>query len=417
MSEFELNLEKYVDVILKVGLNLQRGQRLLIGASIDTPLLELTPFIELIVKNAYKLGARFVDVLWNDPQLHLIRFQHAPRDSFEEFPTWRTNAKLEFFEKGDAFLVIFASTPDLFEDVDPELVKIMMRTRLKHHQPIYDLWKKNATNWTGITAPVGRWAKKVFPDISPDEQISKLWEIIFDICHIKQKDPVSAWKDHIKQLAIRSKYLTKKQYKTLKMVGPGTDLIIGLPKRHIWRSGSMTSQNGIDFVGNIPTEEVFTIPHKDKTEGVVTMTKPVHFQGNLIENIKMTFSRGKVIEFTAGKGKDLLENIIKTDEGASCLGEVALVPNSSPISQTGLLFYELGIDENASNHIALGIGFNFNLKDGELMSEEEFIAAGGNTSMIHIDFMIGSGEMDVEGILENGTSEPIMRKGEWAFKT
>ena len=414
-SEFEQNLEKYVEVILKVGLNLQKGQRLLIGvSSIGTPLLELAPFVELITKKAYQMGAKFVEVIWNDPQLHLIRFQHAPRDSFEEFPTWISNAALEFAEKGDATLLLYADIPDLFIDQDPELMAIIRKTAAKHFKPWSDLRSKNAMNNTIVAAPVDGWTDKIFPDLPPNKRKAKMWDTIFDICRVKQEDPVSAWQDHINQLVVRSNYLNQKQYIALKLVAPGTDLKIGLPKRHIWKSGSMTSQNGIDFTGNIPTEEIWTLPHKDKTEGIVTATKPLDVDV-VVEDFSLTFSKGRVVKVTAKKGEKMLNKILEMDEGMSRLGEIALVPHSSPISQSGILFYNRLIDENASCHIALGRGYRFNIENGDKMSDEEFMTAGGNVSLSHVDFMIGSGEMDIDGILEDGTAEQIMQKGEWAF--
>jgi len=376
--EFEQNLEKYVEIILKVGLNLQKGQRLLIGASnIGTPLLELAHIVELITKRAYQMGAKYVEVIWNDPQLHLIRFQHAPRDSFEEYPTWINDAYLEFAEKGDAILGVYADIPDLFIDQDPELIAIRRKTDGKHSKPFYDLLSKNAMNWTVITPPVESWTEKVFPALSPDMRGTKMWDTIFDICRVRQKDPVSAWNDHINQLHARSNYLNHKQYITLKLEAPGTDLTIGLPKGHIWSSGSLISQNGIGFTGNIPTEEICTLPHRDKIEGFVTATKPLPVD-ILIEDFRLTFSKGQVIKATAKKGEKMLSKLLKIDEGMSHLGEIALVPHSSPISQSGILFY--------------------------------------NTVIDHIDFMIGSGEMDIDGITEDGTVEAIMRKGEWAFE-
>jgi len=414
-SEFEQNLEKYVEVILKVGLNLQKGQRLLISASsIGTPLLELAPFVELITKKAYQMGARFVDVIWDDPQLHLIRFQHAPRDSFEEFPTWISNAHLEFAEKGDATLLLYADIPDLFIDQDPELMAIRRKTEAKHFKPWSDLRSKNAMNNTIVAAPVDGWTDKIFPDLPPNKRKAKMWDTIFDICRVKQKDPVSAWNNHINQLHVRTNYLNHKQYTTLKLEAPGTDLTIGLPKGHIWKSARQTSQNGIDYTGNLPTEEIFTLPHKDKTEGVVTATKPLDVDV-VVEDFSLTFSKGRVVKVTAKKGEKMLNKILEMDEGMNHLGEIALVPHSSPISQSGILFYNRLIDENASCHIALGRGYRFNIENGDKMSDEEFMAIGGNVSLSHVDFMIGSGEMDIDGILEDGTSEPIMRKGEWAF--
>jgi len=414
-SEFEQNLEKYVEVILKVGLNLQKGQRLLIKiADIGTPLLELAPFVELITKRAYQMGAKFVEVIWNDPQLHLIRFQHAPRDSFEEFPTWRSNAALEFAEKGNATLSFYAPIPDLFIDQDPELMAIRRQTEAKHFKPVFDLRSKNVTNWCVVTAPVDGWTDKIFPDLSPNKRKTKMWDTIFDICRVKQKDPISAWNDHIKQLHARINYLNQKQYTTLKLKAPGTNLTIGLPTEHNWIGGRVKSQSGIDFTPNLPTEEIATIPHKDKTEGVVTATKPLPVDVN-IEDFSLTFSEGRVVKATAKKGEEMLHKMLEMDEGSSYLGEVALVPHSSPISQSGLTFHNILIDENASCHIALGRGYRFCLENGEKMSDEEFMKAGGNMSILHLDFMIGSGEMDIDGILEDETSEPIMRKGEWAF--
>jgi len=417
--EFEQNLDKYAEVVVRVGLNLQPGQRLLIGAPIfgiyGTP-LELAPLVRLIVAKAYQVGARLVDVMWNDDQLRLIRFQHAPRDSFEEFPTWRADAAFETAKAGDALLNIYAEDPDLLAGQDPEQVATVQHTNFKHIGPTMDLLVKNAVNWAMITAPVDSWPEKVFPSLPPEDRKAQFWDTIFEICRVKQADPVSAWQDHVDELVARSDYLNHKRYTALKLAAPGTDLTIGLPGGHVWRSARMTSQSGIDFTANMPTEEVFTVPHKDKTEGVLAATKPLSYGGSLIEDFSLTFSEGRVVKAVARKGEESLHKLLETDEGASRLGEVALVPHSSPISRSGLLFYNILIDENASNHIALGRAYKFSLENGEAMSDDEFAAVGGNHSLIHIDCMIGSGEMDVDGLTEGGTAEPIMRGGEWAFE-
>lgn len=416
VSEFEQNLEKYVEVILKVGLNLQQGQRLLIGTGgMSTPLLELAPFVELITKRAYQMGAKFVEVIWNDPQLDLIRFQYAPRDSFEVYSTWKSDAFLDFAEKGDAILFLYADIPDFFAGQDPALMAIGRKAHAEHFKTFLDLLSKNAMNWVKITPPVEAWAEKIFPDLSPDLRKTKMWNTIFDICRLRQKDPISAWNDHIKQLHTRTNHLNHKKYSTLKLKAPGTDLMIGLPKGHIWQSANITTQRGISNILNIPTEEIFTLPQNDKTEGVVTATKPLPVEV-VIDDFSLTFSKGRVVEITAKKGEKTLKKLLEMDEGMSRLGEIALVPHSSPISQSGILFYNRTIDENASCHVALGMGYRFCMENGDKMSDEEFMTAGGNVSLGHIDFMIGSGEMDIDGITEDGTSEPIMRKGEWAFK-
>lgn len=417
-SEFEKNLENYAEVILKIGLNLQSGQRLLIGGpttySYGTP-IELAPLVRLLTKKAYQLGARLVEVFWDDDQLRKIRFEHAPRDSFEEYPTWRTECQYQFGIGGDAVLLFAAYNPDLLEGQDPKLMATTFNMYAKYRKTFGDLISKSAVNWTAISAPVDGWAEKIFPNVPQDQQKLKFWDNIFEICRIKNENPIATWENHIKQLGSRSKFLNQKQYVSLKLKAPGTDLTIGLPKNHIWGSARFKTQSGIEFVGNIPTEEVFTTTHKDKTEGFVTATKPRHTDV-IIDECKLTFSKGRVIESTAKKGEEMLQTILEIDEGARRLGEIALVPHSSPISQSGLLYFNTLIDENASCHIAIGKGFKFALENGKNMSDEEFSAVGGNISKTHIDFMIGSDKMDIDGILENGTAEPIMRRGEWAFK-
>jgi len=417
-SEFEQKLNKYVDVILKVGLNLQKGQRLLIGAAnpinSGTP-IELAPFIQLIVKKAYQMGAKFVEVMWNDPQLNLIRYQNAPRDSFEEVSIWRKEAVLDYSSKGDAILAIAAQDPELFIEQDPGLIMTQAQATSILYKPVMDLLVKNNMNWLMVAAPVNGWAEKIFNEPPSDKIKDKLWERIFQICRVDQIDPISAWRDHINSLKTKCDYLNEKQYEALKITGPGTDLTLGLAKNYIWGGGNIKSQNGITFVPNLPTEEVFTIPDKNNAEGTVKATKPLFFGGTIIEDFSFTFSNGKVIEYNAGKGKEFLDNLLNYDEGAKYLGEIALVPHSSPISQSGLLFYNALIDENASCHIALGSGYKFCIENGEKMSDEEFAKGGGNLSMLHMDFMIGSQETNIDGIKEDESVEPIMINGEWAI--
>ena len=418
-SEFEQKLEKYAEVILKVGLNLQSGQRLLIGgptlAAEGVP-LESAPLVRLITKKAYQMGARLVDVIWGDDQLRLLRFQNSTKDSIEEYPKWRIDARYDISKAGDANLHFTSPNPTLLHGVDPDLISHFQTSYYKQMKRVYDLLSANFFNWLIVSVPNKDWADKIFPNIPQNNREEKLWDMIFEMCYINQKDPIAAWKNQIENLSKRSTYLNKKAYGALKLTAPGTDLMIGLPTGHIWQGGSNKTQSGISFVANIPTEEIYTLPHKDKIEGVVSTSKPVHFGGITIENCRLTFSKGRIVEAKAEKGEDFLLKTIKTDEGAQSLGEIALVPHSSPISQTGRLFYNMLIDENASNHIALGSAYKDSLKGGETLSDEDFKDAGGNYSLIHLDFMIGSGEMNVDGIMEDGTTEPVMRNGEWAFK-
>ncbi|MFX0023048.1 MAG: aminopeptidase [Candidatus Hermodarchaeota archaeon] len=414
-NEFEKNLEKYAEVIIKVALNLQPGQKLCIYSPLTFGVpLEIAPLVRLITKIAYQNGARFVEIMWYDEEVHLSRFQNAPIETFNEFPTWKYDYLCNHVKEGNPLLYIIAFNPELLSEQDSERIKLFQGTYYKGVEKIVNIMKDRPSNNSYITAPVTGWANKVFFDESPQERTNKLWDKIFEMCRIKYEDPISAWREHVTQLKAKCDYLTNKQYSTLKFNAPGTDLIISLPKNHIWRSGSVRSKNGIDYIPNIPTEEIFTIPHKDKTEGFVSATKPI-FENKIIEDFKFTFSDGKITEISAKKGGEILQDMIKIDDGANKLGEVALVPNSSPISQMNMLFYNGLIDENASCHLALGRGFRICLKNGEKMSDKEFAASGGNQSNIHTDFMIGSGEMDLDGIKADGTSEAIMRNGEWVF--
>ncbi len=417
-TQFEQNLDKLAEVAVKIGLNLQPGQRLLIGTPLhnsQTP-IETAPLVRRIAAHAYRAGARLVDVVWDDDQLRLTRLREASRDLIDEYPHWQVKTALEYLERKDAIMGIYSHDPKLFDGEDPQLLGKLEQINAENTASIMNYIVTNATNWLMIPAVVPGWASRVFPDIPPEEQDARLWDAIFNICRIKQADPVAGWQKHIRGLNMRGDYLTQKQYTSLHYRGSGTDLTIGLPAGHVWKSAAMTNASGIVFTANIPTEEVFTLPHCDQVEGTVTATKPLAFGGGLVDHFSLTFSGGRVVKITAGKGEENLRMLIDTDQGASRLGEVSLVPHSSPISQSGLTFSNILIDENASCHLALGQAYKFNLAGGEILSDDAFAAAGGNLSMIHIDFMVGSGEMDVDGLRDGSNPEPVMRSGEWAFE-
>jgi aminopeptidase len=408
--DFNQLLKNYADLIVQVGLNLRAGQRLMVRAPVET-----APLVRLIVASAYQTGARLVDVIWGDDLVTLARFQHAPRDSFEEFPVWRAEVITDYARSGDAILSVHAEDPDLLSEQDPDLVATAQRTAYKHSQEYLGLITRNSTNWCVVSVPIPSWASKVFPNHTPIEQVERLWDAIFDVCRLKQDDPVAAWNSHLNQLLRRAEYLNTKQYTALKYTGPGTDLTIGLPEGHIWISGQSTAANGITFTANLPTEEVFTLPHRERAEGVVSASRPLSYSGTLIEDLCLTFEGGMVASATASKGEATLQKLLETDEGARRLGEVALLANSTPISQSGILFYNTLFDENAASHLALGKAYAFTMHGGEALSDEDFQAAGGNHSLVHEDFMIGSDEIDIDAILPGGAVEPLMRAGEWAF--
>lgn len=406
-------LRKYAEVIVRVGLNVQKGQKLLIS---HAP-LDAFPLVREVTKAAYERGVRLVDVLWSDEQLAKIRFQSAPRDSFEEFSVWRARTLEEAARSGDAVLAISGSDPELLKGEDPELIDVAQKVAQQYMQGYRTYAMRNAMNWCIVSAATAPWASRVFPGKESESQERLLWDHIFRACRVDSDDPVASWNEHIKRLEKVEAFLNKKQYEAIHFTGPGTDLRVGLPERHVWNSAaaSKSLQRGSSFVPNIPTEEVFTMPHKGKIEGTVSSSKPLHYMGNIIDAFSLKVVGGKVTEHTAKQGEEFLSRLLATDEGASMFGEVALVPHSSPISRMGILFYNTLFDENASSHMALGRSYRFCLEGGVEMDEEEFLERGGNMSMTHVDFMLGSAEMDVDGITEEGTREPLMRKGEWAF--
>jgi aminopeptidase len=299
-------LTKYAEVIVKVGLNLQPGQRLLIGAPayfyfLDGMPIQLAPLVRRVTEVAYKEGARFVDVIWTDEETRLARFQHAARDTLDEYPTWRVKAAEEYARNGDAVLMAYAHDAGMFADVDPEIIDLAARTAARNLQPLMEHIGRGSMNWSMFSAPVPGWAASIFPEVEPAEQQARLWQAIFKMCRVDASDPVSAWSDHTDDLVARSEYLNAKRYSALKYAGPGTSLTVGLPEGHRWLSGRLTAQNGISFTANLPTEEVFTMPHAERVDGVVSGTRPLSMSGSLIEDFALRFEEGRVTGFTASQ--------------------------------------------------------------------------------------------------------------------
>jgi aminopeptidase len=409
-------LQKYAEAIVRVGLNIRAGQRLIItnatSRGVPPPARSL---VHAVTKAAYAAGARYVEVIWGDEEMLRLRLQHAPADSFGEYPTWIVSGILNMFEKGDALLSLYANDPDVYQGLDSERVGAMQRSHLENWAPISTLVTRNASNWSIAAAAAPAWAAKIFPNLPAEEAIEKLWQAIFETTRATAPDPVAAWEEHIKNLRKRAAYLQSKKYSALHYKSDQTDFTLGLPSGHKWISAQSLAENGIAFTANMPTEEVFTLPDRHRADGVVTSTFPLSYGGSLIEDFSVTFENGRIVKVAAKKNEALLQKLVDTDEGSTRLGEVALVPASSPIAQRGHLFYNTLFDENASCHIAIGRGYRFTLTGGEELTDEEFNAAGGNTSLTHVDFMIGSPQMDIDGIKEDGTREPVMRQGEWAF--
>ena len=415
-KEHQKLLKKYAEAVVRVGLNLRAGQRLIItnatARGVPPP---ARPLVHEIAKAAYAAGARYVDVIWGDEEMLRIRLQYGPADSFSEYPKWHVNGIMDMINNEDALLSIYANDPDVYRGLDPERVAALQKVHLQNHEEIGAKVTRNATNWCVVAAASPAWAAKMFPNLKPKEAEEKLWQAIFETTRATQPDPVIAWQEHIQNLKKRSSYMQAKNYSALHYKSQGTDFSLGLPHGHKWISAQSLAENGVVFTANMPTEEVFTLPDSHRADGTVTATFPLSYGGSLIEDFSVTFENGRIVKVNAKKNEAILQKLVDIDEGSRRLGEVALVPASSPIARRGHLFYNTLFDENASCHIAIGRAYRFTLIGGEELTDEEFVAAGGNVSLNHVDFMIGSPQMDIDGICEDGTREPVMRQGEWAF--
>lgn len=410
MSKFNQNLEKYAELTVKVGVNVQKGQTLVINTSLDSAEL-----VRLIVKKAYEVGAHNVVVNWSDDIVSRTKYELAPDEAFKEYPHWRAREVEELAENGAAFISIVSASPDLLKGINPEKISTFQKAAGQAMSKYRKYIQSDKVSWTVIAAPSQSWANMVFPEAAEEERVDMLWDAIFKATRSDLEDPIHAWKQHDSNLHEKVDYLNSKHYKKLHYKAPGTDLTIELPDKHLWVGAGSVNEQGHEFMANMPTEEVFTVPHKDGVNGTVASTKPLSYGGNIIDRFSVTFKNGRIVEVKAEEGEEILKQLVETDEGSHYLGEVALVPYQSPISQSNLLFYNTLFDENASNHLAIGSAYDFCIEGGKKMSSEQLAENGLNESITHVDFMIGSAEMDIDGITEDGKSEPVFRKGDWAF--
>ncbi len=396
-------------IAIKSGLGLAEGQELVMTAS-----TEALPLARLITKHAYAAGASLVTILFTDEEASLLRYRYGHDASFDKAANWLYDGMAAAYRSGAARLAITGGNPSLLSKEDPDKVSRANREMSKAYRPALELITRHDINWTIVSAATPAWAAAVFPDLPAEEALGKLWDAIFAASRADQDDPIAAWKKHDEKLHAWAGRMNERRYAALHFKGPGTDLKVGLADDHLWLGGGTTAGNGNYCIPNMPTEEVFTTPHKDRVEGTVRSTKPLSHQGTLIEGIAVRFEGGKIVEAHAAKGEQVLQKLIETDEGARRLGEVSLVPNSSPISASGLLFLNTLFDENAACHIALGQAYSSCIKEGDKLTPEQLAGKGANESLIHVDWMIGSGQVDVDGITATGNAEPVMRKGEWA---
>jgi aminopeptidase len=398
----EDRLDRLAEIAVRTGLGLQPGQEIVLTA----PILAM-PLVRRVTEHAYKAGASLVTTLLSDDESTLARFKYASDAAFDYAPAWMFEGMANAYRAGAARLAIGGENPALLAGQDAGKVARANRARSVAYRPALELITNFDTNWSIVTYATPSWAKLMFPDLPEDAAVAKLWDAIFAASRVDEPDPVAAWAEHNATLHAKTKHMNAKRYAALHFRGPGTDLRVGLSDGHLWLGGSEPSKNGIVCNPNIPSEEIFTTPHKDRVDGYVRSTKPLSYQGTLIKDIAVRFEAGKIVEATASAGQNVLEKVLETDEGARRLGEVALVTHSSPISASGLLFFNTLFDENAASHVAIGQAYRTCLDGGTTASEAELAARGANTSLI------GSGEVDVDGVLQGGGSEPVMRLGEW----
>lgn len=409
LSNFNELLKKYARLIAETGVATEKGHTVVLQISVDQ-----APLARLITQEAYKLGAAEVIVQWTDDQIQREFLLHAATDRIEDVPQSKIVQADEWLEKGASRISVVSADPDAFAGVDSHRVATYQAAAGKALMNLRKATQANKVSWTVVAAAGKQWAAKVFPDLPEEEQVDALWDQIFKTTRVYEEDPVLAWKKHDEKLAKKAEELNQEQFSALYYTAPGTDIIIGLPKNHLWEGAGSYNARGEKFMANMPTEEVFTAPDSHRVDGYISSTKPLSYAGTIISGMKFTFKDGKVVDFSAEQGEDVLEKLLDTDEGARRLGEVALVPDPSPISQSGIIFFNTLFDENASNHLALGSAYAFSVKGGTEMSDEELAEAGLNRSQTHVDFMVGSDKMDIDGIREDGSTVPIFRNGDWA---
>ena len=404
-----VRLDRLAEVAIKVGLNLQPGQDLLLTA----PSVAL-PLVRKVAEHAYKAGAGLVTPILSDEEITLSRYRFGRDDGFDRAAGWLYEGMSKAFAANTARLAIVGDNPMLLANEDPAKVSRASKANSMAYQPALEKIVSFDINWNIIAYPSPAWARQVFPGDEEDVAVAKLADAIFAASRVDNDDAVASWKKHNAVLRERTEWLNGQRFSALHYSGPDTDLAIGLADGHEWQGGASTAKNGITCNANIPTEEVFTTPHCRRVSGHVVSSKPLSYQGSLIDGIGVRFEEGRIVEARASRGAEVLNKVLDTDEGARRLGEVALVPHSSPISKSGLLFFNTLFDENAACHIALGQCYAKCFVNGINLTQDQIKAQGGNSSLIHIDWMIGSNQIDIDGVHADGRRVPVFRKGEWA---
>ncbi|HFV7691395.1 TPA: aminopeptidase [Staphylococcus aureus] len=412
LTNYKEKLQQYAELLVKVGMNVQPKQPVFIRSSVET--LELT---HLIVEEAYHCGASDVRVVYSDPTLKRLKFENESVEHFanHEIKSYDVEARMDYVKRGAANLALISEDPDLMDGIDSQKLQAFQQQNARAFKGYMESVQKNQFPWVVAAFPSKAWAKRVYPELSVEEAYIKFIDEVFDIVRIDGNDPVENWRQHIANLSVYAQKLQQKNYHALHYVSEGTDLTVGLAKNHIWEDAT-SYVNGKEqaFIANIPTEEVFTAPDRNRVDGYVTNKLPLSYNGTIIDQFKLMFKDGEIIDFSAEKGEAVLKDLINTDEGSRRLGEVALVPDDSPISNRNTIFYNTLFDENAACHLAIGSAYAFNIQGGTEMTVEEKIASGLNDSNVHVDFMIDSSDLTIYGIFEDGSKELVFENGNWA---
>ncbi|HDE4302159.1 TPA: aminopeptidase [Staphylococcus aureus] len=412
LTNYKEKLQQYAELLVKVGMNVQPKQPVFIRSSVET--LELT---HLIVEEAYHCGASDVRVVYSDPTLKRLKFENESVEHFanHEIKSYDVEARMDYVKRGAANLALISEYPDLMDGIDSQKLQAFQQQNARAFKGYMESVQKNQFPWVVAAFPSKAWAKRVYPELSVEEAYIKFIDEVFDIVRIDGNDPVENWRQHIANLSVYAQKLQQKNYHALHYVSEGTDLTVGLAKNHIWEDAT-SYVNGKEqaFIANIPTEEVFTAPDRNRVDGYVTNKLPLSYNGTIIDQFKLMFKDGEIIDFSAEKGEAVLKDLINTDEGSRRLGEVALVPDDSPISNRNTIFYNTLFDENTACHLAIGSAYAFNIEGGTEMTVEEKIASGLNDSNVHVDFMIGSSDLTIYGIFEDGSKELVFENGNWA---
>lgn len=410
MMDHMEKLREYARLIVRTGANVQKNQYVVLNCSVENH-----EFGRMVVREAYKAGAREVIVFWNDIKTSRLRYDYASLDVIGNVPEWLAESRNYYANEKAAIISVIGNDPEAYLGVDSEKLKANSKAGAKAFEPYYKKMMNSEFQWCVAAVPEAKWAMKVFPELYEQEAQDKLWDAIFESVRIGAEDAVKAWEKHNAFLTEKCQRLNEAHFDALRYRNSiGTDFTLGLQKDHIWEGGGELTADQVCFFANMPTEEIYTAPDCHRGNGTLVASMPLCYQGNLIENFSITFKDGRVTDFQAEKGYDILKMIIETDEGSHRLGEVALVPYDSPIANTGILFYDTLFDENAACHFALGECYPTTIKDGGKMTKEELIAGGGNQSDTHVDFMIGTSDLEITGITGDGQEISIFKNGNWA---